>query len=150
MNALPLLASESNEVQEKPQEIAANRFGNQETSSAPIADGTYLYGESAQPEQLGREYLVFEVNERKVTGAIYYPRSEFSCMRGTVENDAIQLSVIHPYTGETFAYPIEIQDQSLVAANANPGPGSQVALAGYQKIDHLSENDQRMLQACQR
>lgn len=150
INACPILASESNQVQGKPQKIAANRPRSQEAGTVPIADGTYLYGESAQPEQIGQEYLVFEVNEGNVRGAIYYPRSEFSCLTGTVQNEAIELSIIDPYTGETYAYPIEIQDQSLVATSENPASGSQVALAGYQNIDHLSENDQRILQACQR
>jgi hypothetical protein len=150
MNASSLLASESNKVQEKSQEIAASRLRNEQPDSAPIADGTYLYGESTRPEQIGQEYLVFKVNDGNVTGAIYYPRSEFSCFTGTVENQAIELSIIDSYSGETYAYPIEIQDQSLVAANGGSASRSQVALAGYQKLDRLSENDRRMLQTCQR
>jgi hypothetical protein len=150
MNASPLLASSLMKSEEKPQQIAASHSQSLKSGSNRFADGTYLYGESSQPNQIGREYLVFEVSNGNVTGAIYYPRSEFSCVTGRVQDQAIELSVIDPYSGESYAYPIEIQNQSLVAANGNPTSGSHVALAGYYKLDHLSENDQRMLRACQR
>ena len=37
----------------------------------PLKDGTYLYGQSPQREELGQEYLVFKVNAGKATGAFY-------------------------------------------------------------------------------
>ena len=35
----------------------------------PKKDGIYLYGQSQQPNQIGQEYMVFEVRQGKVTGA---------------------------------------------------------------------------------
>lgn len=150
MNASSSLASSEIKGEENFQQLAAHRLQLQKSDSTRFTDGTYLFGESSQPDQIGQEYLVFEVNDENVTGAIYYPRSEFSCVTGTVESQVLELSIIDPYSGESYAYPIEIQNRSLVAANGNPTSGSQVALAGYYELEHLSENDQQMLRRCQR
>src|SRR5690348_12209898 len=48
-------------------------------SASVLPEGVYLYGESPRGEQIGKEYLVFEVRQGKVRGAFYMPASEYSC-----------------------------------------------------------------------
>ncbi|MFP5273538.1 hypothetical protein [Coleofasciculus sp.] len=133
---------------------------NQSTVSASatlIPDGTYLYGQSSQPDQIGQEYIVFQANKGKLVGALYLPQSEFSCFYGTLESKQMNLQVVNPYDQTALAHTIENQQQTSVAA------GSQihldraydsltyphtVRLDQYQPVGQLSENDQRILNIC--
>lgn len=133
---------------------------NQSTVSASatsIPDGTYLYGQSSQPDQIGQEYIVFQANKGKLVGVLYLPQSEFSCFRGTLESKQMNLQVVNPYDQTALAHTIENQQQTSVAA------GSQlpldraydsltypytVKLDQYQPVGQLSENDQQMLNIC--
>jgi hypothetical protein len=127
-------------------------------SATSIPDGTYLYGESSQPNQIGQEYIVFQANEGQLVGALYLPQSEFSCFHGTLESKQMNLRVVNPYDQTALAHTIENQQQTSVAAT-----GSQlnldrtyesltypytVKLDQYQPVGQLSENDQRMLNIC--
>ncbi|WP_299487640.1 hypothetical protein [Acaryochloris sp. IP29b_bin.137] len=69
----------------EPTNIAASR------STQPLADGTYLYGDSDQANQIGQGYIVFKKQGQKVTGAFYYPQSEFSCFTGTAKNQRLEV-----------------------------------------------------------
>ncbi len=127
-------------------------------SATSIPDGTYLYGQSSQPNQIGQEYIVFQANEGKLVGALYLPHSEFSCFHGTLESKQMNLRVVNPYDQTALAHRIENQQPTSVAAT-----GSQlnldrtyesltypytVKLDQYQPVGQLSENDQRMLNIC--
>lgn len=127
-------------------------------SVTSIPDGTYLYGQSSQPNQIGQEYIVFQANEGQLVGALYLPQSEFSCFHGTLESKQMNLQVVNPYDQTALAHTIENQQQTSVAA-----AGSQlnldriyesltypytVRLDQYQPVGQLSENDQRMLNIC--
>lgn len=69
----------------EPTNIAASR------NAQPLADGTYLYGDSDQANQIGQGYVVFKKQGQKVTGAFYYPQSEFSCFTGTAKNQRLEV-----------------------------------------------------------
>ncbi len=148
-NTVPVIASapEASAVQE--QEIATGMIKNQRVKSNFIADGVYLYGQSSQRDQIGKEYLVFQVDEGNIVGAIYYPQSEFNCFTGNIEAQELNLSIIDPYNGETYPYSIAQQNQALFASSSAPSSRDSNALVGYEKFDHLSENDQQMLNECQ-
>ena len=112
----------------------------------PLKDGTYLYGQSPQPEQLGQEYLVFTVNAGKVTGAFYQPRSEYSCFSGELTASQLSLSIRDPYDNSVSPYAIALKPQEPVAGNAqNLG---NMTLNGYHALGKLSANDQRILKDC--
>ncbi|ABW27824.1 hypothetical protein [Acaryochloris marina] len=67
-------------------------------SAAPLADGTYLYGDTDQANQIGHGYVVFKKQGQTVTGAFFYPQSEFSCFTGTAKNQRLEvLSLGSPY-----------------------------------------------------
>ena len=112
----------------------------------PLKDGTYLYGQSPQREQLGQEYLVFTVNAGKVTGAFYQPRSEYSCFSGELTASQLSLSIRDPYDNSVSPYAIALKPQAPVAGNTqNLG---NMTLDGYYALGKLSANDQRILKDC--
>ncbi|MEQ9670442.1 hypothetical protein [Coleofasciculus sp. G2-EDA-02] len=133
---------------------------NQSTVSASatlIPDGTYLYGQSSQPDQIGQEYIVFQANKGKLVGALYLPQSEFSCFYGTLESKQMNLQVVNPYDQTALAHTIENQQQTSVAAGSQLNLDRTyesltypytVRLDQYQPVGQLSENDQRMLNIC--
>ena len=111
-----------------------------------LKNGTYLYGQSPQREQLGQEYLVFKVNAGKVTGAFYQPRSEYSCFSGELTASQLSLSIRDSYDNSVSPYAIALKPQEPVAGNAqNLG---NMTLDGYYALGKLSANDQRILKDC--
>lgn len=114
---------------------------------SPLADGTYLYGQSDKPEQIGKEYLVFQVQDGKVIGAIYLPQSEFSCFSGTIGDRAMKLSIIDPYDNTVYPYMIALQERSSVAT-ASGQLARTVGLEGYQQLPQLSNLDRHILGIC--
>ncbi|HEY9749052.1 MAG TPA: hypothetical protein V6C63_10255, partial [Allocoleopsis sp.] len=63
-------------------------------NASTLADGTYLYGEAPEPEQIGSAYMVFQVTKGKVIGAFYMPRSSFDCFSGRFEPGKLALDVV--------------------------------------------------------
>lgn len=116
-----------------------------QNSRSPLADGTYLYGESPQPQQIGSEYLVFRVEQGNVKGAFYLPQSEFNCFSGTLNRQQLSLSVVDPYDQTVHPVAINVQPVSPVA---NAQGTTELGLEGYHRLETLSENDQRILNHC--
>lgn len=103
-------------------------------------EATYLYGQSNLREQIGKEYLVFKVEGDRVTGAIYYPRSEFSCFYGKIANEKMNLKIIHPYDRSVHPYSIPLA--------SSPAHNFGLDLEGYQQITTIGDNDRRILNTC--
>ena len=127
-------------------------------ASRPIPDGVYLYGQSSQPEEIGKEYMVFEVRQNRVIGAVYMPNSEFNCFHGTVGSQKLDLMVANPMAETADSSPPEKRPTNEFAAvgdfpriNDGPDPISfpfSVSLQDYQRLARVSENDQRILGMC--
>lgn len=118
-----------------------------QVAAASLPNGVYLYGQSAQPEQIGQAYFVFEVNQGKVLGALYMPRSSFDCAYGTFQPNEVALTVIDSYEKTRHPYAIALEKSTSVATRGNPAL-SQISLEGFQRIHKMSENDQRILSVC--
>lgn len=112
-----------------------------------FADGVHLYGQSPQPEQLGKEYLVFESRQGKVVGAFYMPRSSFDCFYGTTDANKLALTVVDSYEKTTHPYAVALQKSYPVASAGNPAM-AKLGLEGHHAIKPLSQNDQRILNVC--
>ena len=86
-------------------------------SQSNFAAGTYLYGQSNLPEQIGKAYLVFKVEQHKVFGALYYPQSEFYCFYGQLTSQQMNINVIDidPYDQTVHPYSIDLESSSPVA-----------------------------------
>ncbi|WP_446867891.1 hypothetical protein [Phormidesmis sp. 146-12] len=119
----------------------------QASASAALPNGIYLYGQSAQPEQVGQAYFVFEVNQGKVLGAFYMPRSSFDCAYGTFQSDQVALTVIDSYEKTRHPYAIALQRTANVATTGNPAM-TRISLEGFQPLKKLSATDQRILNVC--
>ncbi len=111
-----------------------------------LADGVYLYGQSPEPERMGSEYLVFEVNQGEVIGGFYMPRSSFDCFYGDVEAGQLALTVINSYEQTPHAYSVALQSDGTVASTGNGS--APVGLEGYHRLNELSDTDRQILATC--
>lgn len=125
----------------------SNRQSAQRLNGRSLADGVYLYGQSPEPEQLGAAYMVFEVTQGNVVGAFYMPRSSFDCFSGQFEANRLALNVVDSYEQVAYPYAVALDSTSPVAT-AGGEAIAPVGLEGFQRIDQLSANDQRILTTC--
>lgn len=140
------------------QETGKPALAQSPKSDTSLADGTYLYGQSSQPGQTGKEYLVFKAQQGKVVGAMYMPNSEFTCFYGSLNSKQMNLTVANPYNQTAFSHAVSREQTSKIAAaggqidleNAYDSltyPYS-VGLEGYQPLAQVSDKDQQMLNTC--
>ncbi len=113
---------------------------------AQMADGVYLYGQSAQPQTIGSEYLVFEVTAGSVVGGFYMPRSSFDCFHGSLQAEKLALTVIDSY--EQTAHPYSVALAAGEPTASAGGSAAPLGLEGYHRIAELSEIDQQVLTTC--
>ena len=99
-----------------------------DTASRGLAEGIYLYGQSRQPDEIKKEYFVFEMRQGKVIGAFYLPRSAFYCFYGTLDRTQLNLTVVDSYNDSRSPYSANLQQ--------------------YYPISVISENDRRILGIC--
>jgi hypothetical protein len=121
---------------------------SQSVADQPLPDGVYLYGQAQEPEQIGSAYMIFEVNDAEVVGAFYMPQSSFDCFYGDMQTNELALTVIDSYEQTPHPYSVALEQSSDVADAGNPAI-APVELEGFNRIDTVSENDQRILQTCQ-
>jgi hypothetical protein len=112
------------------------------TAKKQLRDGIYVFGQTSQPEEIGKEYLVFEARDSQVIGGFYMPASEYSCFRGTIKEDQIDLTFVDPQDGSTSSQSLALQPNSLIASN------KPLALQGYQPVTRISTNAQQVLKNC--
>ncbi|WP_107669217.1 hypothetical protein [Cyanothece sp. BG0011] len=110
-----------------------------------LPNGTYLYGSSPQADEIGQEYMVFQVHQGEIKGALYMPHSEFNCFTGTFEGNQMRMSVVDPYDGTHHDYSVALQVPSTVASN---GQWPHVGLQGFYRLDEISLSDQKILDTC--
>jgi len=112
----------------------------------PFQDGTYLYGQSPNADQIGKAYMVFEVNKNRVIGAFYMPRSSFDCFHGSLRANQLALNVVNSYEQASYPYEVAVKTGSVSASAVDPA--TPTGLAGYYSLDRLSDNDQHILSTC--
>lgn len=117
----------------------------------PQQDGVYLYGRSPQPNQLGEEYIIFQVRQNQVVGAFYMPQSEFSCFHGQYQTGQLALVVAgYPDDGNTDIKLAAVTDRPYGRSLDQPiSYPLSVALREYHPIATVAANDQRILEMCQ-
>ncbi len=128
---------------------AGAMFSDRAIAEVPthLADGTYLYGESDQPNQAEVTYFVFEVKKGNVQGALYSPNSSFDCTYGEFANDQLSLKVLDTYEKTETPLKVALDRTSLVASSQNT-PMLQVGLQGLKSIGSLSDLDRSILATC--
>ncbi|HEY9763021.1 MAG TPA: hypothetical protein V6D07_10880 [Trichocoleus sp.] len=115
--------------------------------TSPLAEGQYLYGETAQANVLGSTYILFEIRQNRIVGAFYQPSSSFDCFHGSVANNKLNLAVVDSYDQTSHPYDLALTtDQSPIAATQGIAVPAQIE--GFQPIATLSANDQAILNTC--
>ena len=115
----------------------------------PQEDGVYLYGQSSQPGQLGKGYIIFERKRGRVTGALYMPRSEFSCFRGTLRGNGKLAMTVNGYPGETSTPQIASTGGLSGAQNAETTAYDySLKLQDYHRLNSIGSTDRKVLQMC--
>jgi hypothetical protein len=142
----PVRASQATHSQPQQENANFSSMSLAQSGTGAIADGTYLYGQSPVADELGQEYVVFQVKEDRVVGAVYLPQSEFSCFSGTIDAKQMNLSVRDPYDSSVYSYEIALQDSSPVASG-DKLPRS-VGLQGYYPISEISDRDRNLIDRC--
>ena len=115
----------------------------------PKQDGTYLYGQSSTPNQLGQGYILFQKQQSKIIGALYVPQSEFSCFQGTLAKSGELAMTVKSSPGEVGA--IEVSTTSTIPKISDDESTSyahSISLQDYDQISSLSANDREMLNMC--
>ncbi|MEB3288416.1 MAG: hypothetical protein VKI82_00790 [Leptolyngbya sp.] len=112
------------------------------------APGQYLFGQSAQPDQVGSGYIVMESNGQDLYGAVYFPGSSFDCFQGRVQGNALAMTIIDSYSQEAYPYSIALEPQGAIAADTLRDGLAPLNLSGFHALSTLSDNDLRMLNIC--
>lgn len=130
-------------------EHSANRTFGKESATKDLSvleDGTYLFGQSPQRNQIGTSYAIFSINDSRAVGAFYQPSSSFDCFSGQVYPDRMALDVVDSYRQTVHPYAIALTtDGSLTAGSAAPA----YTLQGFHRIEDLSEQDLEILATCE-
>lgn len=129
-------------------EVKAPQSTGRSTAHPSLPDGTYLYGQSAQPDQIGSAYMVFTVNHDQVVGAFYMPYSSFDCFQGEFQADQLALTIVDSYDQTSYPYAVALQPVSAIASS-QAGTSVPVSLQGFHRLPAVSANDQRILATCQ-
>ncbi|QJB46407.1 hypothetical protein [Dolichospermum flos-aquae] len=116
----------------------------------PEQDGTYLYGQSSTPNQLGQGYILFQKQQSKIIGALYVPHSEFSCFQGTLAKSGELAMTVKSSPGEVGV--MEVSTASTIPKvdeNEFTTYPYSVTLQDYHQLSSVSSNDREILQICQ-
>jgi hypothetical protein len=108
------------------QQSSANKSAA--NKSVALGNGVYLYGNSPQPNQLARHYVVFERRNGAVVGAFYSPQSEFTCFAGGMQGTRLEVEALVP---------------------EQPKPKAvRAQLDNLYPLQRVTANDQRILAVC--
>lgn len=132
-HALPLLSDESLSAQ---------------SPFSFLEPGIYLYGQSAEANQIDTSYMIFEVEDERVVGAFYMPSSSFDCFQGSIQSNELALSIHDSYAQESYPYSIALVSNTSAIASQNAVIDSTLGIDGFHPIEAVSENDRRMLAVC--
>ncbi|MGB3572703.1 MAG: hypothetical protein WA783_21680 [Phormidesmis sp.] len=110
-----------------------------------LADGNYLFGQSANPNVAGSTYAVISVEDNQAVGAFYQPNSSFDCFEGKVLPDRLAVDIVNSYEQTVYPYEVALEvNQDLVAGNA----ADAYTLEGFHQLEGLGAQDLEILAVC--
>jgi hypothetical protein len=142
-----------------PNKVSGKDSTTIQQGKLPIKNGIYLYGQAPKPNQIGQEYMVFEMHQDKVIGAFYLPQSEFNCFQGSLKSGKLALTIADAADSTpTYTDPITFKNSTQVAtANDNSRMGDEyeqmaspyaVELQNYYQLSSVSDSDRQILATC--
>lgn len=118
-------------------------------TSAPLRDGTYLFGESSLAHQIDKAYMVFQVEGKKVSGAVYWPQSSYDCFEGRFNQGRLALRVKAAYSGEVYERSLAVVPDASAGVVASDGAIAAPGLEGMHRFEAPAEADLEILATCQ-
>jgi hypothetical protein len=116
----------------------------------PEEDGIYLYGESLTPNQLGQGYIIFQKQQDKIIGALYFPQSEFTCFQGKLTKSGELAMMVRTLPGEVGTMEVAtISTIPKINENEFATCPYSVTLQDYYRLSSVSSHDREILQICQ-
>jgi hypothetical protein len=115
--------------------------GDVATNSRSLANRTYLYGESNQPGETGREYVVFENHGGVAVGAVFLANSEYSCFSGQVKPYQLDMMVEDTYDNVSRPYAVSLE--SISGETTNTG-------LEYRSVQQIGPKEVNLLQTCRK
>lgn len=115
-------------------------------SQTVLADGTYLFGQSTNPNEPGSDYAVFSVKDNQTIGAFYQPNSSFDCFSGEISPNRLAVDIVESYTQTSYPYAIAVTTDDTLTAG---GAAGAYTLKGFHQIEAISAQDQEILAVCQ-
>lgn len=113
-----------------------------------LETGIHLYGQSSEPYEIGKEYVLLAVTDEQLIGVLYMPHSSFSCFQGEIKNNQLDMIVDHPYDDQLRDHAIALEETSPIASR-NGEVEAPLQLEGYVPVEEINANDRRMLATCQ-
>jgi hypothetical protein len=130
--AKPLASRPALQSELSSRSVAAN--------SRALANGTYLYGESNQPGETGREYVVFENHGGVAVGAVFLANSEYSCFSGQVNPSQLDMMVEDAYENVSRPYAVSLESMSDKATTG----------LEYRSVQRIGSKEVNLLQTCRK
>jgi hypothetical protein len=122
------------------QALQSNLSGNVATNSRSLANGTYMYGESNQPGETGREYVVFENHGGVAVGAVFLANSEYSCFAGQVNLSQLDMMVEDTYDNVSRPYAVSLESMT----------GETATGLEYLSVQQIGPKEVNLLQTCRK
>ena len=119
-------------------------FGSQ------LEEGIHFFGEADAPNQLGSTYIVFEVKDAEVLGAVYAPNSAYSCFEGRFSGNQLALRIDDPYGDEVYLHEIALEQQAtaIAAGEELASVQMEMGLAGMTALGEIRAEEQSLLASC--
>ena len=118
----------------------------EQVNSDTFADGTYVFGERPQADQIGTTYMVVEAKDGRAIGGFYQPNSSFDCFYGDITDSRMLLTVVNSYEQTEHALSVTLEAQNQVASQGTAL--RQAVPRGFHVLPNLSETDHTVLQTC--
>ena len=84
-------------------------------SELTTESGIYLYSETANPNEVGQGYIIFEKqDDNTLIGAFYYPQSEYSCFTGHQNNDQLEVLSLPNYQDPMTSLSLPLGEMTAV------------------------------------
>jgi hypothetical protein len=149
-NNLEIVSTTTTAKVVEPQTSAKKATAAATGAKFPQQDGVYLYGQSPKSGELGQGYIIFEKRQSKVIGALYMPRSEFSCFNGTLQSSGQLAMTVTGYPGDKSPTQVAANNTlPRVMDDESSNYAHSVTLQDYYPVNGIASSDRQVLQMCQ-
>ncbi len=114
-----------------------------------LENGVHFFGEASKRDQLGSTYMIFEVKDSKVLGAVFAPNSSYNCFEGRFNNEQLALRIEDAYDSSVYTHEIALEQKAIVASSNLQSVDMQMGLEGMKSLSSIKDQETSMLATCQ-